>query len=219
MSNKVVTAITGGKDTIIENQNTEGAEFIAFTDQTSKTWNVRPPYKAFKRPVMNAKIHKVLIHRFVDAKVSMWIDGNIKLKVPLEKPINRWLGDNDLVVFEHPGRNCAYSEIEACLRMGRGNPDKLKAQRERYEKEGYPQNNGLAECNMIIRKHNKRTERFNEKWWAEICSSSSRDQISFPYVASKCDLKVKYLSGIGFVENHPYFKYFKKNHAHINSSR
>jgi len=35
---------------------------------------------------------------------------------------------------------------------------------------------------VLIRKHTDRVKRLNERWWAEICRGSLRDQISFPFV-------------------------------------
>lgn len=210
--NKVVTAIVGGRDKIRDDQKTGDYDFVAFTDQESKLWEVRRPYKKFKEGVMNAKIHKVLIHKFVDADVSLWMDGNMALQADLNKLVDEWLGDYDLAVFPHPRRNCVYQEIEACIGFEKADTEELNIQWDKYDKEGYPKNNGLGQCNILLRRHNERTAKFNERWWAEICSQSPRDQVSFPYVASKCDLKMKYLRGKGFVEHHPYFHYDRTHH-------
>jgi len=203
----VVTSIVGNRDKLIEQQNTDGTTFIAFTDQESKIWQVRKPCDLFQNPVMNAKVPKVLIHKFVDTDYSLWVDGNIQVKVRLAKLIKEWLGDYDIAVFNHPGRDCIYEEIDECLRRGKGDPVKLRAQGNKYLAEGYPRHNGLAECTIILRRHNERTARFNEAWWAEICAQSCRDQVSFPYIVSKTDIKVNFMRGKGYVENHPYFTY------------
>jgi len=203
---KVITSIVGDRDVLVDDQNTEGADFIAFTDQSSNTWEVRKPYDKMDTPLMNAKAPKVLIHKFVDTDISLWIDGNIQLRVPVKKVVD-WLGDYDIAVFNHPGRDCVYQEIDECIRRDKGDPKKLKAQRDKYRAEGYPEHNGLAECTIILRRHNKRTAQFNEAWWKEICAQSHRDQISFPYIVSKSKAKVLFIKGKGYVENHPYFNY------------
>jgi len=208
---KVVTSIVGNRDLIRDKQVTEGADFIAFTDQYSKTWEVREPYDGFKEPIMNAKIHKILIHKFIDTDISVWLDGNMSLEVPVEKVVN-WLGDYDMVAFPHPTRHCSYEEIEACIQLEKGNKEELEKQRDKYLSEGYPLQNGLAQCNILVRRHNKRTADFNERWWAEICVSSGRDQVSFPYVLNKSDIKFKYLRGKGYAEKHPYFFYDRIHH-------
>ena len=51
---------------------------------------------------------------------------------------------------------------------------------ERYKKEKFPDNNGLIEGCLIIRKHNEK-EVINqmENWFEEIEKYSHRDQLSF----------------------------------------
>ena len=36
-------------------------------------------FSKFKDPRLNAKIYKVLSHRYIDADYSIWIDGNASL--------------------------------------------------------------------------------------------------------------------------------------------
>ena len=55
----------------------------------------------FVTPCMNAKQFKVLSHLYVDADVSIWMDGYVKPKVPVET-LAAMLGDADMVVFRHP---------------------------------------------------------------------------------------------------------------------
>ena len=168
-------------------------------------------YDKFKRDVYNAKIYKILPHLYLDTDISMWIDGNIKLKVDPEVIVKEFLGDNDIALFRHFARNCVYRE--AIESKGRYKADteeyvhkEIEAHAEHYKKLEYPESNGLYECNFLVRRHNKIMESFNEKWWAEICRHSNRDQISFPYVLSKFpDLKINVINGN--VREHQYFEY------------
>lgn len=203
MENIVVTAITDNKDKLRDDQNTKGAMFIAFTDQLSAVWKVIPPYSLFKDPVRNSRIHRALIHQFIDADYSLWIDGNIALKVPMEQLIEEWMGDYDMAVFGHPSRDCLYDEGEAC--MHRDDRRIIEEELRRYRKEGYKEHQGLAEVGVMLRKHSKKMEAFNNAWWSQICRYSQRDQISFPYVAQKVGIKVNDMGGN--VRKHPYFSY------------
>jgi len=183
----VVTAITGMKD-ILRKDQAKADKFVAFTDQSGEPWESIPHCHLFHDPVRNAKIHKILIHKFVEG-TTIWMDGNIALKEPAKDAIERLLGDSDMWVSQHPGRACIYEEVEpASMRDENGLDCALKAQR--YREEGYPKDNGLYECNVIIRRDNERTRRFNEMWWAEVCSGTRRDQISFPYCLWKSDIKL-----------------------------
>lgn len=191
----VYTAICGGYEKIRN-------DIKVFTDNASDK---------FKDPVMNAKVYKILSHKFFKTKYSVWLDGNISLKVNPEKLIEL-LGDNDIALFKHPYRNCIYQEHpHAKNRLAPQYQCLIDQQVEDYRKEGFPPEFGLAECGMIIRKNNGMVEEFNERWWAEVTKYSSRDQMSFPYVWWKMKDVIK----IGFIEgnvrSHKYFKYVNHN--------
>lgn len=161
----------------------------------------------FKRDVFNAKIFKILPHLFVDANITIWIDGNIALNEEPQK-IVKLLGKADIAAFKHFGRDCIYEE--ALASAGKYPDEKIQNEiynhAEYYQKLGYPEHNGLWECNMLIRRNNKRMRDFNNAWWAEICRHSNRDQLSFPYILNKFP-KVKIKTLESDVRNHPYFIY------------
>ena len=70
----------------------------------------------------------------------------------------------------------------------------IHSQVDRYRKEGYPENNGLARTTVVFRRHNEDDVIVNsEGWWTEMKYGSRRDQISFNYVAWKHDLKFNYI--------------------------
>lgn len=162
-------------------------------------------YSKFKREVMNAKIYKILPHLFFDTDISLWIDGNITLNVE-PSIVAELLGDADIAMFKHFERDCVYQEaLAAAGKYPDERYHEIINHGEAYRKKGYPEHNGLWECNMIIRRHSKKMEDFSNAWWAEICRHSNRDQISLPYILEKYPLKVKTLEGN--VRNHKYFNY------------
>lgn len=166
------------------------------------------PSDRFRLPVMNAKIYKILPHTYFSSQFSIYMDGNI---FPLEDPLQMLqdlLKTADIAVFRHPFRKCLYEEhLPARLRVTQPYQGLMDEQIRRYRQEGMPEMFGLAECGMIIRRHNKDTEEFNNRWWAEICRYTNRDQISFPYVMWKMKDRIKVNFIEGNVRKHPYFKY------------
>jgi hypothetical protein len=205
LSKKVVyTAITGGVDTLKDDQNFDGAIPVAFIDEVVETekWNIAPVCRIFKENNRNAKIHKVLAHQYLDCDYSLWIDGNIRLRFPIDKLIEVYLDDADIAVHKHPGRDNIFQEKEACLERNKGDPYKLKEQVDCYKKSGFDKDS-LYECPVILRRHTPEVEKFNNYWWAEICRHSRRDQISFPYVVDKLGIKVN--TFVGQIYNSPYF--------------
>jgi hypothetical protein len=198
----VYTAISQGYDRLNAPPGLWRSEtaFVAFLEKppTTAGWEFRPIYRRFRDPCRNAKIHKILPHKyFPDAEYSLWVDGSVKIKstLPLARWIEEYLSHHDLAVFQHRVRNCCYMEAKACIDKRRDSFAVINRQMQRYFEDGYPRNNGLAECTVLFRRHTKRIEQFNEKWYAEIRAFSRRDQLSFNYVAHKLGVKYELLPG------------------------
>lgn len=196
----VYTAITKGYDNLNRPWPLwqKEAAFTAFleTPQPTRGWEIRPIYRRFQDPCRNAKIHKILSHKyFPDAEYSIWIDGSIKVtsELPVSEWIKLYLQNCDLAVYRHRLRNCLYQEAHACISGGLDEPRVIHRQMEKYSDEGYPPNNGLAECTILFRRHSRAVQKFNEAWYHEITTGSRRDQLSFNYVARKLGLNFNYL--------------------------
>ncbi len=183
-------------------------QFVAFMDKPQRVpgWQIRPIHDAFDDPCRNAKIHKILPHKyFPEAKYSLWIDGCIRLKsnLPFRCWIEEYLKNSDLALCKHWCRNCVYQEGAACLKFNLDAPEVINRQMNKYYFEGYPANNGLAECTVILRRHTKAVERLDELWYKEIVEGSRRDQLSFNYVAHR--LGVEYAQLPGTIRSNPHF--------------
>ena len=66
---------------------------------------------------------------------------------------------------------------------------------DRYKKEGFPEDYGLLQSNIMFRKHNKEDcIKLMETWSNEVVNNSHRDQLSFNYALWKnSDVKIVYL--------------------------
>lgn len=130
------------------------------------------------------KTHPHLL--FPNYEYSIWVDSNFKVVGDLSKYI-KYVGK--VIPFAsnwHPKRNCIYKEVEACILRKKDNNDLLRKQVEYYHTQGFPQEFGLIETNMIIRKHgDKKCIALMEAWWNEMVRWSKRDQLSLPYVIWK----------------------------------
>jgi len=196
---KVITSIVGeGK--LIDQLNYD-CDYVAFTKQISNTWRNRVPCSKFKNNALNAKIHKILTHRYLDGDYFMWIDGDITLTAE-PKELVELMGDKDLLFFKHPTRDCLFDEVIDCQRIGRGDTEEMAEQYEDYS--GFTRHNGLIESAVFIRKNNKEVNELMEKWWIEISRYSSRDQVSWPVVFQKKEFVLL----DGFLNN-KWFKYKK----------
>lgn len=200
----VVTAIDGGKDALKDQKEYPGVEYVAFVDKKTKSsaWKTRPICDKFKKPVMNAKIHKVLTHKYVDTPYIVWMDGNMDLKVDPHKLV-AILGDHDFAFFKHPGRDCVYDEADVCVKLKKGDVYELAEQTREYARQGFEPHQGLCEMTAFVRKNTPKANEAFERWWAEICRHSERDQVSFP-VAFQGE-KWSTIPGSVAVDEHPNF--------------
>ncbi len=87
-----------------------------------------------------------------------------------------------MALCRHQYRQCIYSELEACISLGKDQVSTMREQVDRYRAAGYPHNNGLAETTLVLRRRCEAVARLERAWWAEICRGSCRDQLSFDYV-------------------------------------
>lgn len=176
----IYTAITGEKD--------EGRDDV----------KVFGGSKMFADPRYEARMYKTLFHHFIDDEYSIWIDGNVFLKKP-EKEYYDLLGDYDIAVLEHGNLVDIQGEAELCLKLCKGEPDKIKKQLEVYD---FDQENHAQTC-MVVRRNTPEMQQLCEKWWAHICRYSVRDQISFPYVFQG---KVNYIENYDHDDNDYYVR-------------
>lgn len=196
----VLTSITGNKDPLQEKQAVGNAQWLAYTNLESKTWETRTPPFLFKDDRRNSRAPKILSHLYSDTEYSIWIDGNMSLLKPPEKIIKRYLGDHDLAVFQHPKRDCIYDEAMRCAKANLDEPETIIEQVSRYEKTGYAKHKGLCECGVLIRRHTKKVIEFNNYWWSEYTRGSVRDQISFMYSVERVGLRINKIDAPWFLD-------------------
>ncbi|MGA2775011.1 MAG: glycosyltransferase domain-containing protein [Candidatus Omnitrophota bacterium] len=209
----VYTAIFGDKDRLREVRKFPGIDYICFTDDetlTSKTWKIEKIKGTHRDPRMNAKIYKILPHHFFqNYEYSLWVDGTHTPIVDIRFLIHKFLNKEDIAVFSHPRRRCVYEEMEVCIRYNKDDAEVIRKQEEKLRSENYPENNGLATCTVILRKHNvPKVREAMEDWWREINRYSIRDQLSFNYIAYRNNLNYAVILP-GDVYNNHFFEYIE----------
>jgi hypothetical protein len=192
--NKVVyTCISGNYDTIKDIEVIDPTfDYICFSDSeklVSKTWTIRkiPSFLIGLDNTRIARCIKVLPHYFLsEYDISVWVDGNIQVVGSMEEFINNNITDKNIFIPKHPLRLSIYDESVAVLKLKKDDEVVVKRQIKKYRKEEYPDNDGLCQSNVIIRRHNNTDIiSFGEQWWNEILFHSKRDQLSFNYISWK----------------------------------
>jgi len=104
------------------------------------------------------------------------------------------MGKSDIAVLKHPQRTSVYDEANACISWKKGRPNIIRAQMNRYRREGF---NGkpLSAAFLIVRRHTDKIAALNRLWWKEVRNGSVRDQLSFPYACWKLGIKPVIIPG------------------------
>ena len=141
-----------------------------------------------------------------------YIDTTFEIKGNLDEFLLRILTPKvSIYVLEHPDRNSVNNELEAVIIALKDTNKTVASVRNKYKRENFPDNNGLSENCLIIRKHNDlRCINYMNEWFNEIKKNSHRDQLSFNYILWKTGNKdVKYISK-KYID-----KYFDQNPYHL----
>jgi hypothetical protein len=199
MKSIIYTAIIGDRDRLTAQPST-GDHFIAFLDRELQLppWNLIKVERTSANDRLEAKRFKILPHTVLPPHdYSLWIDGRIQIltNLRLERLAEHFLKHSDVAAFIHKDRTCIYEEAWECRRQGLDARDVIYEQMARYTRDGYPANNGLHECSVILRRNTPQMREFDELWWHEIQNGSIRDQLSFDYVAFKLGFKIAKLPG------------------------
>ncbi len=166
-------------------------DYVCFTDQpkwfalTNNTiWKGRPFPKSNLDPTRANRQVKLLPHRFFpEYDYSIYVDGSIRIIGDIRALLEKYAYPS-MLSFNHPLRSCIYEEGQVCIEMRKEDPQVITRQLDMYRSEGFPENFGLIEGGVLIRRHNDPTIiKLMEEWWHELLTQSRRDQLSFPYVA------------------------------------
>ena len=113
------------------------------------------------------RYYKMLPHEILkEYEFSIYIDGNIRLKADPQSLCNMLGEDHSIALYDQPDRACAYLELDELVRVGLASGRSASKLKQAFRTLGLPQQNGLYEANVIVRKHNcPECIRFMEMWW------------------------------------------------------
>ena len=203
---KVVYTVNLGKyDKLKDFNKQKGWDYFAFIDSNFtqiKETNWTLIYVEEDLKILNLskikytrylKLHPHLF--FKNYSLSIYIDATYSIKGDLNEFCLRLLSPKKIIYsLEHYNRNSVFSEINVVTLAKKDKNSTTSLVRIKYQKEKFPDNNGLVDNSLIIRKHNEKKNIFlMEEWWKEIKNYSHRDQLSFNYAMWKTRIKNKYI--------------------------
>ena len=206
----VYTCITGNYDNVLEPLfPSKDIDYFLFTDtqkQVDKNskWQIKSidnlNIDSFSHSEKNRYLKLNPNKIFKDNyDYSIYIDGNIQVVLNPKVLINRINPKYGIALHKHRCRNDIYTEYKVCKLLNKGNKINLNKQIEKYKKENFPSQYGMAEANVIVTDlKNEFSSHLFSDWWDEyISSKSGRDQMSLPYVLWKNNIKVSEISTLG----------------------
>lgn len=188
----VYTAVFGNYDALkpISRPVREGIDFICFTnikDLSVKGWKVIYVESVIQDNVLSNRKYKMFPHKFLkEYEYSVYIDANVRVIENLSELVRKYMRLGVLACPKHPSRSCLYDEAQEVIQRGKASEFEVKRQLNAYSADNFPQNHGLHEMNVIIRKHNDfNVIKVMEEWWKQFNKFSKRDQLSFHYALWK----------------------------------
>lgn len=207
----VITALSGNRERLYDPCIVfPGVDYFAFVDiqQDVKVWKQLPlidfTYDNKYKNRRNAKIYKIIPHLFFPQhEIHIWHDVSHELiKDPFEV-IETYLKNKDIALFKHTQRNCIYEESKILNELGYDHKENIDRQVQYYKECGMPENFGLFELPVSIRKNTSKIQAMNLAWFEQICRFSSRDQVSLPFCMWKHGITPEILPGYanGYLKN------------------
>lgn len=187
----IYTSIFGGYDKLKPQPQFPGVDYLCFTNESIKQngWAVIPIKTPDESPRISSKRAKTSPHWYLERSFthSIWIDGSITIVSPnfVERCLNS-LNKYAIACMDHPVGRCIFQEADGCRDMKKYKTQRVIEQATHYMRLGYPKDNGLAACGIIVRdmRHPKLRE-IGDNWMYENLVWTYQDQISFPFVLWK----------------------------------
>lgn len=206
----VYTCITGNYDKVIDPLFVpDNCDYYAITDfelPKGSLWkrididnlNISELQTIKSQPNLLNRYFKMFPNKiFKDYKYSVYVDGNIRICTDLTEYVNR-ISEFGISTFRHAQRSCVYEEAKACVAMGKETASNIDNYINHLRQFGMPKNYGMAQCSLIVREHNTDLcKTLMQDWWSEYFQYAKRDQLSFPFVMFKHNIKMDRITTLG----------------------
>jgi hypothetical protein len=153
------------------------------------------------------KIMPHLNPRLSNYDLTIYVDGVIDVigdLTPLIKTIEKASGN--LFMYKHPLRNCVYLEARSCVESMKVSIKAISKLIRQFKMDGLPENFGLFEGGVIIRKSSSEVKKLMEVWWSIYLSGVKRDQLGLIYAIWTTGLEVHSLGTPDHRQNQIYFR-------------
>lgn len=183
----------------------ENTEYILFSnDCTADGWKLRSiPEELTKQYSPGAQNRYLKFHPFElfeeEYDYAVYIDGNITPISDLSVLCEQVPPEFGIAFHAHSCRDCIYEEEKACAVLGKGDPEAIARQLKQYREEGFPEDYGMIEGNVIaVDLHSNTARKLLGDCWEELNEcGGGRDQLVWPYILWKNGITPAQVSTLG----------------------
>lgn len=194
MNNYVVyTSLVGSYDEIRQPLAVDDRfDYVLYSDVVTEdrigVWQVRPIPRIIGNDMLRSRYVKCLPTRVLaDYEASLYLDANIQITT--DKVYNRFfdlLGKGtDWGGIKHPDQGCVYGEICAIVDLKWVHDFDVVDLYSKMKKDGFPEDWGLYENNVIFRRHTSTADVIGSFWWSTLLAGCKRDQFTLMYALWK----------------------------------
>lgn len=171
-------------------------DYVCFTDNKNlnpngwKLCSIPKDLKQYSKSKQQRYI-KIFPHKYLsDYDISIWVDSTTDLK-SINSLLNSCNFDEQYIFLKNNSKfNCLYKKAISLIYSKQDFLNLIDTQIKKYKSEKYPENNGLVDTDIIIRKHNDhQCIKLMDFWMNEINNNSSNDYLSFNYSCWKTNGK------------------------------
>ena len=150
--------------------------------------------------------YKIMAHELLKAyDYSIWVAPDITIVGDVLRFSKIYGKNRSLLAFPNAKEDCIYEDMSVTQMATDDLNVKLRKTMIRYQKEGYPDHNGLIDGRIIIRDHrDKELGRVMDMWWQEVKNGYLLMDNMFNYVAWKCEFPFSICNL--FIYENSYFK-------------
>lgn len=208
----VYTFLTEG-DTLYQPEDIKTqADYICFTQQKEKegiregVWEYRviENEQGLEEGLLKS-YYRIFAHKVLpEYDYSIWVDPEMGIVGDIVNFCRIFGEGNSFLGFSRSGEDCIYEDI-SCTQMGMDDMNiYIRKKILRYQKEGYPEHNGLIDYRVMARNHRDfRLHKVMELWWEETQENIGLEENLFNYVAWKSDFPFS-VCGL-YIYDNPYF--------------
>lgn len=186
-------------------------DYLCFSDGTIDDvwpWRFRPLKRFFANPIRNARLPKILSHRYLaDYDYSIWLDASLQLTVDPRYVIDAMNG-SDLAAFRNRRRDYLRDEFRAIRESKWASKEKLNVDLLReQESESSSLISPIHYLGCLIRRMSSGVRDFEKEWFAEYCLWQHRDSPAFHVAKNRLDVSCKTIPGD--IKNNEFVKWVK----------